>query len=72
MNDSELEPLGKYTAEQIKSELKDGLEIFVETAFGWAKVRPSQFLKLVGNRNVYAYTELKKDGSITLKVPSRV
>ena len=66
--------LGTHTADELKQELPEGLRIFAETAWGWSELKAAAFVKQVerSGGKVTAYSEVRKGGSITLKVPRRV
>ena len=68
------ESLSKYTAAQLRSESRSGLKIFAETGWGWSELKVSAFVKQVdkAGSTILAYTEVRNDGGITLKVPCRV
>ena len=66
--------LDLYKLSHLEEEYKNGLRIQVETAWGWADVAVGKFLSLIkksGTSNVVAFTEVRRCGSLTLKVPRR-
>ena len=69
-----LDALSTFTAAELKQELPEGLKIFAETAFGWSELKASAFVKQLEESKscVVAYCDVRKGGSITLKVPYRV
>ena len=66
--------LGSHTAEELKQELPEGLRVFAETAWGWSELKAAAFIKQVekSGGKVTAYSEVRKGGAITIKVPRRV
>lgn len=66
--------IGIHTTDQLKQELHEGLRIFAETAWGWSELKAAAFVKQVeeSGGKVRAYSEVRKSGAITLKVPRRV
>jgi hypothetical protein len=60
-----------YTASQLREESRNGLKIYVETAWGWTEVKVDPFLKQVETGKFLAWTTIRRDGGVTLKVPCR-
>lgn len=67
--------LGRHTLKELREEIKEGLRIQVETAWGWSDVKVIPFLKQVEKGRggvVIAYCDISKTGALTLKVPRTV
>jgi hypothetical protein len=68
-----------YTLTHLKEEFdhgRGGLRIYADTAWGWQELKVAPFLRYVEKHNreglVFAITEIRRNGSASLKLPRRI
>ena len=65
----------KHLISHLREEVGNGLKIYVETAWGWSELKVGPFLRqaeTAASAAVYGFSEVRRDGSITLKIPRRI
>lgn len=68
-----------YTLAHLKEEFdhgRGGLKIYADTAWGWQELKVAPFLRHLEKHNkigmVYGITEIRRNGSLSLKLPPRL
>ena len=72
ISDDSLHPI---SLTELKDEANNGLKLYAETAWGWSELKVAAFLRQAERKNygatIIGYIEVRKCGSLTVKIPLR-